>query len=83
MSVEGSLPITLASSESESSLRVTVISSAPATTWALVTMCPSSSMTKPEPLAACPPGGEPKGPCGSAGASERDSMKATPGEACS
>ena len=40
---------------SPSSPILTWISSAPSTTWALVRMWPSSSITKPEPVAA-PPG---------------------------
>jgi hypothetical protein len=50
MSVLGSVPISSASSSSpeRNSIR---ISSAPSITWLLVTMKPSSEMTKPEPSA--------------------------------
>ena len=41
-------------SNSRSSFRVTIIRSAPSTTWLFVSMCPSSSMTSPVPT---PPAG--------------------------
>ena len=49
MSVDGSTPTTCATTGSRPE-KVTCTSSAPSTTWKFVRMCPSVSMTNPEPL---------------------------------
>src|SRR4051794_26727273 len=54
-SLEGSLPTSLAGIGSPFSPKRTVNLSASSTTWSLVTMWPSVSITKPEPEAAFPP----------------------------
>ena len=49
-SVDGSVPTSVAATSSPSAKR-TLRELAPSTTCAFVTMCPSSSRTKPEPVA--------------------------------
>src|SRR3954464_9490436 len=55
MSLEGSLPTSLAGIGSSFSPKRTVKRLASSTTWSLVTMWPAVSTTKPEPEAALPP----------------------------
>jgi hypothetical protein len=82
MSVEGSEPSSSASNDSPSSVSVTSMFSAPATTCALVMIRPCSSITKPEPVAVPPPpSGAPNGLSCACPLPESALMKATPGAA--
>ena len=60
MSLEVSTPLTSASMNSPFSSKRTWTLSAPSTTWALVTIVPSLSTTKPDPVAV-PCWGSPNG----------------------
>ena len=77
-SFETSRPATSASTKSLSSPKRTCTSCEPSTTWALVTIVPSLSTTKPEPVAV-PPGswGSPNGDS-SLELTPRARMKTTP-----
>ena len=82
-SVEASLPTTFASKLWPSSPPTrTVTVAGPSTTCALVRMCPSLSMTKPEPVAVPPP--DPPNGLNGVGLRLllRAVMKTTPGESC-
>jgi hypothetical protein len=80
MSVEVSTPLTSALTKSPCSSNRTCTLSAPSTTWALVTIVPSLSTTKPEPV-ALPWSGVPNGEPLSV-VTPSDWMKTTPRPSC-